>query len=155
MQDFLHTPPGYAPVAIYEDGGGLVTEYQRKALQYKLEGRRVEIHGSCRSACVLALSVPDVCVVQGAVVKAHHAYETYTKRVRADVTQEMLGALPQNIQSVLRSNMRTYYTDGSTLTYEELKGLGIPDCSQVKSRVAKVKKPQETALSQILKYFGK
>jgi hypothetical protein len=67
----------------------------------------------------------------------------------------MLGALPQNIQSVLRSSMRTYYTDGSTLTYEELKGLGIPDCSQVKSRVAKVKKPQETALSQILKYFGK
>lgn len=155
MQDFLHTPMGSAPVAIYEDGGGLVTEYQRKALQYTLEGRRVEIHGSCRSACVLALSVPDVCVVPGAVVKAHHAYETYTKRVRADVTQEMLGALPQNIQSVLRSNMRTYYTPESTLTYEELKGLGISDCKSSKPRIAKAKKPQETALSQILRYFGK
>jgi hypothetical protein len=74
MQDFLHTPLGSAPVAIIEDGGGYVTEYQRKAQQYTFEGRRVEIRGSCRSACVLALSVPDVCVAPGAVVRAHHAY---------------------------------------------------------------------------------
>lgn len=155
MQDFLHTPMGSAPVAIYEDGGGIVTAYQRKAQQYTLEGRQVEIHGSCRSACILALSVPDVCVAPGAVVKAHFAYEYYTKTIREDVTQEMLRALPYNIQNVLRANIQVKYNEGSTLTYEELKGLGIADCQHHKPRVAKVKKPQETALSQIFKFFGR
>ena len=59
MGDFTAPPPNNAPVAIYEDGGGLVKKYQEMAFQYKLEGRKVKILGSCRSACVLALSVPN------------------------------------------------------------------------------------------------
>ena len=155
MQDFLHTPAGLAPVEIVEDGGGLVTSYQRKAYQYTLEGRRVEIKGSCRSACLLALSVPDVCVAPGAVVKAHHAYEQFTKVVRTDITREMLQSLPENIKNQLAPRMQTHYTSSTTLTYDELRNLGIADCNQPKAKTAKIKKPKETALSQILKFFGR
>ena len=155
MQDFIHPPPGSAPVAIYEDGGGLVTEYQNRAFQYGLEKRRVEIHGSCRSACVLALSVPDVCVSPNAVVKAHQAYEKYSQKTREDVTHQMLDALPTKIRTVLERNIQTHYTPESTLTYTELRELGIPACQQQKAKVKVVKKQQETALAQILKFFGK
>lgn len=155
MQDFLHTPPGSAPVAIIEDGGGYVTEYQRKAQQYTFEGRRVEIRGSCRSACVLALSVPDVCVTPGAIVKAHHAYEIHSKQVRADITHQMMSELPVKIRAALEPQIQTRYTQSSTLTYNELRALGVPDCAQVKTKPVKAQTQQETALRQIMKYFGK
>lgn len=154
MQDFLHPPLGSAPVEIYEDGGGLVTEYQRKAMQYSLEGRRVEIRGSCRSACVLALSVPNVCVTDGAVVKAHYAFEADTKKPRLDITDQMLSALPVKVKSVLEKNIQPQYTPGATLTYSELRDLGISSCSRETPRIRKVEKPTESAIDQILRYFG-
>lgn len=153
MQDFIHTPVGSAPVEIYEDGGGLVTEYQRKALQYAFEHRRVEIRGSCRSACILALSVPDVCAAPSAVVKAHFAYEEKSRKIRRDVTDEMLGALPQNIREAIETNIQTNYTPGATLTYAELRRLGIPPCTQLKVTVKQKDPPKENALAQIFKYF--
>ena len=91
MSPFLYPPPDIKqPVVIYNDGGGLVTKYFEQAYRYKMEGRRVEIRGSCRSACILALSVPNVCVSPAAEVKAHNAYEKYTGVRRPDVTEEML-----------------------------------------------------------------
>jgi hypothetical protein len=93
MGDFTTPPPNNAPVAIYEDGGGLVTKYQQMAMQYRLEGRKVKILGSCRSACVMALSVPNVCVGPNAVVKAHQAYEADTGVRRPDVTAVMMNSL--------------------------------------------------------------
>lgn len=153
MQDFIHPPAGSAPVAIYEDGGGLVTEYQRRAIQYAFENRRVEIRGSCRSACVLALSVPNVCVAPYAIVKAHYAYEEKSLKIRPDITGEMLNSLPKNIKTVLEKNMQRTYTPGSTLTYDELRQLGVPDCSSNKIAAKKPEAPKENALDQILKYF--
>lgn len=156
MQDFIHTPAGYAPVEIYEDGGGLVTEYQRKAIQYSLENRQVQIKGACRSACLLALSVPDVCVTPSAVVKAHHAYEEKTHKVRYDVTQQMLNSLPPKIKHALENSIEVNYTPDATLTYQELRELGVPSCSQAKPRTHIVRKPEpqkENALLQILKLF--
>ena len=155
MQDFIHTPPGSAPVAIYEDGGGLVETYQNKAYQYALENRVVEIHGSCRSACLLALSVPKVCVYPGAVVRAHQAYEKYTDKVRPDVTAQMLSSLPYKIKVTLEGKVQKNYTSATTLSYAELKELGVPSCTRTKVSSPKIQREQETALSQILKYFGK
>lgn len=155
MQDFLKTPLTGAPVEIVEDGGGLVSEYQRKAQQYTFERRRVEIKGSCRSACVIALSVPDVCVWPGAVVKAHHAYEKYTGVVRGDVTKQLLEDLPPKVKYVLKENISTNYNAATTLTYDELRSYGIADCRGSKPRKAEKNIVQETALDQIRKYFGK
>lgn len=76
MTGFLYAPPNISePVVITNDGGGLVEHYAQIAIEYGLEKRRVEIRGSYRSACSLALGIPTVCVGPGAQVMFHHAYE--------------------------------------------------------------------------------
>lgn len=128
---FLYPPPDVKqPVVINEDGGGLVTKYLEQAHIYRFEGRRVEIRGSCRSACLLALSVPKVCVSKSAVVKAHHAYESETGVRRPDVTKKMLWELPENIRVYLDGKIQNTYTPESTLTYAELRKLDVPDCDR-------------------------
>lgn len=121
-------PPNLEPVAIYNDGGGLVEKYRMAAYQYRMEGRQVKILGSCRSACVLYLSVPKVCVGPGAVVKAHHAYEQATGVLRPDYTTSMMRELPNNIRARLEPNITRSYNQSATLTYRELRDLGVPDC---------------------------
>jgi hypothetical protein len=128
MSDFIHPPEGNAPVAIYEDGGGLVSKYQAAAFEYNLTGRKVKILGSCRSACIYALSVKNVCVGPNAVVKAHMAYEKYTNILREDITDQMISALPQPIYERLNGNITKNYNPKTTLTYNDLISLGIPKC---------------------------
>ena len=137
MGDFTAPPPNTAPVAIYEDGGGLVTKYQQMAWQYRLEGRKVKILGSCRSACVLALSVPNVCVGPRAVVKAHQAYERDTGVRRADVTSSMMSSLPDRIRAQLEPNLTQEYNSKTTLHYSDLVRLGVKPCDTV--TIVKVK----------------
>lgn len=134
---FLYPPPDIKqPVVIREDGGGLVNKYIEQAHAYRFQGRRVEIRGSCRSACLLALSVPNVCVGQEAVVKAHHAYEADTGVSRPDITNKMLWELPENIRARLDGKISDTYTAQSILRYSDLRKLNIPDCdgdSQIKA----------------------
>jgi hypothetical protein len=77
---------------------------------------------------MLALSVPNVCVVPAAVVKAHQAYEIKTGKERPDITNMMIRELPSNIQQRLSGKIQINYTPESTLNYSELRQLGIPDC---------------------------
>ncbi len=70
---FLFPPPPPAAIVIVDDGGGVIADYRRAAIKYNLEGREVRIAGSCRSACLLALSVKKVCVWPEAEVKDHLA----------------------------------------------------------------------------------
>jgi hypothetical protein len=132
MATFLAPPPGNSPVVITNDGGGLVNKYFEQAYAYRIQGRRVEIRGSCRSACVLALSVPDVCVSPGAVVKAHQAYEEWTGKLRPDYTEAMLDRLPPKIKTALSGKIQRNYTADSILTYDELRALGVADCGKQK-----------------------
>lgn len=131
MSPFLAPPPSInQPVVIYNDGGGLVDRYIAQAHQYNIEGRRVEIRGSCRSACLLALSVKNVCVGQAAQVKAHHAYEKSSGITRPDVTETMLVELPLNIRRRLDGKIQENYTAAATLEYSDLRKLNIPDCDK-------------------------
>jgi len=163
MGDFIQPPPNMQPVAIYEDGGGLVSKYQAMAQQYRLEGRRVKIVGSCRSACILALSVPTTCVARGAVVKAHYAYEQNTGAIRYDVTNTMMQDLPERIRNRIEPNLGRNYNYKTTLNYNDLVGLGVPSCDQelVAVRSHKVKsvpiesKSAFNPFSQIVGYIRK
>ena len=137
MGDFTAPPPNNAPVAIYEDGGGLVKKYQEMAFQYKLEGRKVKILGSCRSACVLALSVPNVCVGRNAVIKAHQAYEADTGVSRPDITYQMMSSLPDKVRQRLEPNVTKNYNSKTVLDYNDLVSLGIKPCDSY--RIVKVK----------------
>ena len=144
MGDFLNVPPNMEPVAIYEDGGGLVTKYQAMAQRYRLEGRRIKISGSCRSACVLALSVPTTCVMPRAVVKAHLAYESDTGRVRQDITREMMWQLPDKVRARLEPNLTRDYNAKTTLNYYDLVSLGVPSCLGDKPVIVKSHKVKST-----------
>ncbi len=128
MGPFVTPPPNMEPVVIVNDGGGLVNEYEKAAWRYRLEGRRVEIRGSCRSACTLALSVPNVCVGRNAVVKFHHAYNSVTGATRFDVTDRMVSQMPVNIRNEVSGKVQVEYTPEATFNYARLRSLGVPDC---------------------------
>jgi hypothetical protein len=128
MPAFLDVPPNHAPVVITEDGGGLVQKYLDQALRYALEKREVQIAGSCRSACMLALSLDRVCVWPEAEVKVHHAYDRDTGRIRYDITNLMTSVLPEKIQKRLAGNIRSEYWEGATMTGDELVSLGVKRC---------------------------
>lgn len=128
MGEFLNPPAIYSPVVINNDGGGLVDSYEEAVRRYTIEGREVRIKGSCRSACILSLSVPNVCVYPSAVVKAHNAYEQNTGIRRPDVTARMLSSLPTRIQSKLRGQISDLYNSHTILTGNELIKLGVRQC---------------------------
>jgi hypothetical protein len=122
-------PPSSGPIVIVNDGGGVVELYKNAAYRYSLEKRRIEIRGSCRSACTLALSVPTTCVAPGAVVKWHHAYLPTTGEPVYSVTKEMLDLTPRNIRRAVEPHIGINYNEGATLRYDDLVRLGVPDCN--------------------------
>ena len=62
-----------APVVVMKDVGGFVNEYQGQTEIYRASNREVRLH-ECRSACTLALSLPNVCVYKDSTLKFHMAY---------------------------------------------------------------------------------
>ena len=128
MPMFLDVPPVHSPVVITKDYGGFVSRYENAAFDYKEKGIRVEIRGDCRSACTLALTVPNVCVDKNAVVAWHQAYEPDTNRLRPDVTNRMLANLPTKIREHLQGKIQKSYTTDTVLRYEQLVELGVKDC---------------------------
>lgn len=136
MLGFLATPPDIRqPVIIEDDRGGLVDLYERTVIRYNLENRRVEIRGSCRSACTLALGVKNVCVAKGAQVRWHHAYNSYTGATRADITRRMLSQIPLRIAQAVGPYIAVNYNDRATLNYAELIKLGVSDCDDNKATI--------------------
>ena len=75
---YLSPPPSPQPVVVYKDVGGLVSDYQARTEDYRRENREVRLH-ECRSACTLALSLPNVCVYPDARLKFHQAYNELTR----------------------------------------------------------------------------
>lgn len=159
MGAFLNPPPLiHQPVVITNDGGGLVTDYEKAVFQYKLEGRRVEIRGSCRSACTLALAVPKVCVGRGAIVKWHQAYEVKTHIPRYDVTRRMVADLPPRVKERVENNIQVNYNSSATLTYKQLVELGVKDCDSnstvASDRPKEVKVKLMHPFGGVLKWLG-
>lgn len=64
----IDTPPA---IVIQHDAGGMLGEYLERAARYRNGWMRVEIRGECDSSCTVLLSVPDVCVGDGAVLGFH------------------------------------------------------------------------------------
>lgn len=121
---FLHPPPGDAPVIVVKDVGGDVHEYAAQARAYIASGREVRLH-ECRSACTLALAVPNVCVYPNSVLRFHKAYNPYTKAVNDGVSDAMMQAYPPSVRERLGFLTREY----KSLTGAELIRLGVRDCN--------------------------
>ena len=89
---YLHPPPGDAPVVVYKDVGGYVDQYDRQTALYFQTNREVRLH-ECRSACTLALALPNVCVYPDSQLKFHKAYNPETRDANDSVVRRDDGGL--------------------------------------------------------------
>ncbi len=123
---YLHPPPSpNLPVVVQKDLGGLVSEYRAITALYLQQNREVRLH-ECRSACTLALSLPNVCVYPTSVLRFHSAYHRDTKQVDADISRELLSAYPPAVRERLGNQLtRNYRSIGGA----ELISLGVRDCT--------------------------
>jgi hypothetical protein len=108
-----------------KDVGGLVTDYQRQTEIYRKEGREVRLH-ECRSACTMALSLPNVCVYPTSVLRFHQAYNRDTKEVDHRISEQLFSTYPEPIRKRLGYLTRHY----RSLSGAELIDLGVRNCNE-------------------------
>jgi hypothetical protein len=113
-----------APVIVTKDVGGYVTDYQTQTAVYKSTGREVRLH-ECRSACTMALSLPNVCVYPDSTLKFHMAYDPRNHQPNAQVSQLLFDSYPAAVQARLGTLTREY----KVLRGSELIALGVRDCN--------------------------
>jgi hypothetical protein len=68
----------FANVRIYDDRGGKIGEYLAKYRALRVSGERVEIDGTCASACTMLLGVIPrnrICVTLRAILVFHAAWD--------------------------------------------------------------------------------
>jgi hypothetical protein len=102
----------------------LVTDYEAQTEQYRRENREVRLH-ECRSACTLALSLPNVCVYPDAKIKFHQAYNAITKEVDLGVSSKLFASYPAQVQARLGYLTREYHV----LSGVDLIALGMRNCN--------------------------
>jgi len=139
---YLSPPPSPQPVVVYKDVGGLVSDYETQTEAYRRENREVRLH-ECRSACTLALSLPNVCVYPDAQVKFHQAYNELTRETDLGVSAQLFNSYPAAVQGRLGSLTRQY----KVLSGAELIALGVRNCAQSDPVMVAAKKPPAAPLA--------
>lgn len=132
---YLSPPPSPQPVIVYKDVGGLVSEYEARTETYRRENREVRLH-ECRSACTLALSLPNVCVYPDAQVKFHQAYNEITRETDYSVSAKLFDSYPAAVRARLGALTRQY----KVLSGVELITLGVHNCLHDENKVLIAKK---------------
>ncbi|CCJ06961.1 hypothetical protein [Methylocystis sp. SC2] len=139
---YLSPPPMPAPVVVYKDVGGLVSDYEALTERYRRENREVRLH-ECRSACTLALSLPNVCVYPDAKVKFHQAYNAINREVDLGVSSQLFASYPAAVQARLGHLTREY----RVLTGTELIALGMRNCEGGPTMIASRKQQRAASTS--------
>lgn len=135
---YLAPPPMPAPVVVHKDVGGLVTDYQAQTAVYRATGREVRLH-ECRSACTLALALPNVCVYPDSILKFHQAFDPRTRQADETVSQQLFDSYPAAVRARLGGLTRDY----RILRGSELIALGIRSCSEPRTLIAAVTEPRK------------
>lgn len=124
---YLYPPPSpNIPVVVHKDFGGLVSEYKAMTELYRRQNREVRLH-ECRSACTLALSLPNVCVYPHSVLRFHSAYHRDTKQVDPQISAELLSYYPPAVRERLGNYLTRHYR---SLSGQELIDMGVRDCTR-------------------------
>lgn len=121
---YLAPPPTPAPVVVMKDVGGYVNQYRDRTELYRATGREVRLH-ECRSACTLALSLPNVCVYPDSVLKFHLAYDPRNRQTNHEVSRELFESYPPAVRQRLGGLTREY----KSLRGDELIALGVRNCA--------------------------
>jgi hypothetical protein len=122
-----------APVIVMKDVGGLVADYESQTAIYRASEREVRLH-ECRSACTMALSLPNVCVFPGSTLKFHLAYDPRNRQTNSQVSQQLFDSYPAAVRARLGTLTRNY----KVLSGSELIELGIRDCNEPKTNGARI-----------------
>ncbi|MGH6800024.1 MAG: hypothetical protein ACRECZ_01180 [Methylocella sp.] len=130
---YLEPPPMPAPVVVMKDVGGLVSDYQRQTAIYRASEREVRLH-ECRSACTMALGLPNVCVYPDSTLKFHFAYDPRNHQANSQVSQQLFDSYPAAVRERLGTLTRNY----KVLSGSELIKLGIRDCNEPKTNEARI-----------------
>lgn len=130
---YLAPPPMPAPVIVTKDVGGYVADYEAQTAIYRATGRDVRLH-ECRSACTLALSLPNACVYPDSILKFHLAYDPRNRQPNAQVSQQLFDSYPAAVRARLGTLTREY----KVLRGSELIALGIRDCNEHKEREPRI-----------------
>ena len=127
---FITTSPwGPAPY----DPGGNVFAYQAKVWAADRAGRRIEIRGTCVSACTMFLGAKNVCVSKNAMLWFHAASDPDTKKISNLGNDVMRAYWPKPVQDYVERSgaLRTVsFTRGRALSGVELQAMGLPDCGK-------------------------
>ncbi|MBI5012729.1 MAG: hypothetical protein HZC06_08385, partial [Methylocystis sp.] len=126
----------------YKDVGGLVSDYEALTERYRRENREVRLH-ECRSACTLALSLPNVCVYPDAKVKFHQAYNAINREVDLGVSSRLFASYPTAVQARLGYLTREY----RVLSGTELIALGMRNCEGGPTMIASRKQQRAPSTS--------
>jgi hypothetical protein len=78
---------------------------------YRLTEREARLP-KCRSACTLAMSLPNVCVYKDSTLKFHLAYDPRDHAVNPQVSQQMFESYPEAIRARLGSLARDLVESG-------------------------------------------
>jgi hypothetical protein len=141
---YLAPPPMPAPVIVMKDVGGFVKDYKAQTEQYRSENREVRLH-ECRSACTLALSLPNVCVYPSSALKFHQAYNINTKQVDEGISQDLFSSYPSAVKARLGFLTRQY----KVLSGAELIRLGVRQCGDNRTiMVARADVPKEKTFAE-------
>jgi hypothetical protein len=120
-----------APVIVMKDVGGFVADYQAQTELYRASDREVRLH-ECRSACTMALSLPNVCVYPDSTLKFHLAYDVRNRQTDATISQQLFDSYPAAVRTRLGGLTRQY----KVLRGSELIALGVRDCGERRVMVA-------------------
>ncbi|MGH6868668.1 MAG: hypothetical protein ACREDA_07345 [Methylocella sp.] len=122
-----------APVIVIKDVGGPVADYQSQTAIYRASEREVRLH-ECRSACTMALGLPNVCVYPGSTLKFHLAYDPRNHQTNRAVSQQLFDSYPAAVRARLGGLTRNY----KILNGSELIKLGIRDCDEPKTNAPRI-----------------
>ena len=122
-------------VVLQDERGGSIAGHRLRFLAYQREGIKVELHGSCYSACTMILGyVPRdmLCIAQGAFL-AFHSAQTVDKRRHAEGTVAMYLTYPKAIRDWIDEQGGLTKLPGPgagywTLYDRDLWRLGYPKC---------------------------
>ena len=122
-----------APVIVMKDVGGFVADYQSQTAIYRASEREVRLH-ECRSACTMALGLPNVCVYPGSTLKFHFAYDPRNHQTNPQVSQQLFDSYPAAVRARLGTLTRNY----KVLSGSELIELVIRDCNEPKTNEPRI-----------------
>jgi hypothetical protein len=98
--------PAGAAVRIQEDGGGQIGAYVAKYRALRAAGDRIEIDGTCASACTMLLGIIPrnrICVTPRASFVFHSAWDADGDRaVAADGNRLLWTSYPENVRQWIR-----------------------------------------------------